>query len=170
MNLQFLVARRTDELETRTRSEILTSIVGAALLVAVLTSKFAPIENRLLQAGVALVVAWILLTLYRFRDRLLRRAPTASDSLAASGIAHYRKELEQRRDHLRNAWVWLGPAFLACFLLLLTLAGKSFSSVGHPGRILPFGILLVAWVVIGVLQRQRQARLIQKEIDEINGL
>jgi hypothetical protein len=67
---------------------------------------------------------WVSITGYWFRARIFGGA-TPQDSTAATCLAYYRGQLVMRRDHLRNAWIWLGPLGLGCILLAATLAGKS---------------------------------------------
>ena len=55
------------------------------------------------------------------------RAPTR---VASTGMEYYRRELERRRDHLRNAWVWHGPLLLACFMLIAIGRGPCVSGNG----------------------------------------
>ena len=84
------------------------------------------------------------------------------------GLAHYRKELERRRDHLRNAWLWHGPLFLACMILITILIGKEYPAFRGLQRVLPLVLLLAAWTGFGLIRRRRQANELQQEIDEID--
>ena len=109
-----------------TRSEILMSIGAALLLVAVTALRFLQIANTLEEIGCALVVVWVAVTLYRLRGRIWRREAARPDAAAATGADYYRKELERRRDHLRDAWLWDGPLFLACVILAGVWSGWRF--------------------------------------------
>jgi len=131
-------------------------------MVAVMAWRFGPDVGSLQQIGFAVVIAWILVSLYWFRDLVWGR--DAASAVAATGLDYYRKELERRRDHLRNAWVWHGPLLLACLILVATLAGKA---LPHMERMLPFVALLAVWVVAAYWGRRKQASEIQREIDEI---
>jgi hypothetical protein len=169
VNLEQIVNRRTAELYASTRSEILMSIVAALLLVAVTLLRFGQFRNRIEEAACVLVLVWVAITLYRVRARIW--PPSASpDAAAASGADYYRRELEHRRDHLRDAWLWHGPLFLACLILTGILGWNSgFSArAGMPlDRISPLLVLLALWVGYGLRRRLRQAREIQCEIDEL---
>lgn len=162
--LEQLANRRTRELYSSTRSEILASIGAALFLLIVMELRFAYAHNRLLQLGMAAIAVWIVISLLWFRGRIWS-APAPRDALAASGLEHYRKELERRRDHLRNAWVWHGPLFLACAIFGAIAAGSTW-----PGRLwnaVPLAMLLAAWTAFGIVRRRRHARELQREIDEI---
>ncbi len=163
VKLEQLANRRTRELYSSTRAEILTSIGAALFFVAVMELRFAAEQGLVLQIGLLAIVAWVLISLYRFRDRIRHKAP-ARDALAATGLEYYRKELERRRDHLRNAWVWHGPLFLACMIFVLTVMRRTL--FGRAWRVLPLVLLLAVWTAFGVWRRRRQAREVQREIDD----
>lgn len=129
--------------------------------------RFAPAYDRLQEVGFAAVIAWAVVSLYWFRRRIWRRNPARPDAIAATGLEYYRKELEQRRDHLRNAWLWHGPLFLACMVLIVVLMGKAFPGSARLRSVLPLVVLLAVWTVFGLTRRLRQARELQREIDEI---
>ena len=167
VNLEQIVNRRTEEMYSSTRSEILMSMGAALLFVAVMAWRFAPAYDTLQEVGFAAVIAWVVISLYRFRRRIWRRQPSPPDAIAAPGREYYRKELEQRRDHLRNAWLWHGPLFLACAVLVAVLMGKAFPGIDRLRSVLPLVVLLVAWTGFGLMRRRRQARELQREIDEM---
>jgi len=165
VNLQQIVNRRTEELYSSTRSEILMSIGAAVLFVAVIAWRFAPRYNRLQELGFAAVIAWVVISLYRFRRRIWRRDASSPDTVAATGLEYYRKELERRRDHLRNAWLWHGPLLLACLILTaILISGKALQPFRN---VLPLVVLLAVWTAFGFSCRLRQARELQREIDEM---
>ena len=169
VNLEQIVNRRTEELGSSTRSEILMSVGAALLFVGVMAWRFAPIHDRLLEAGFVAVIAWVVISLYRFRRRIWRRNPSRPDAMAATGLEYYRQELEQRRDHLRNAWLWHGPLFLACMMLITIFTGRAFPTFRRLRDVLPLVVLLAVWTGFGLTRRYRQARELQREIDEIDG-
>ena len=163
VHLDHFANRRTRELYIRTRSEILMSIGAALIFVAVIVWRSASVGDRPQQLGLLAVIAWVLISLYWFRDWIWRKAP-ARDALAATSLEHYRKELERRRAHLRNAWLWHGPLFLACLIFVATVAG------GAPGRlrnVLPLVVVLAVWTAFGIRRRLLQARELQRELDDI---
>lgn len=155
---------RAWELFSTTRSEILWSIGAALFFASVMAWRFAPERNRPLLYGCAGVVVWAALTAFRYRHSI-RRNPPPPDTLASTGLEHYRTELLRRRDHLRSAWIWHGPLLLACILSASALTVRIV-----PRRIwdaLPFVLLLAAWAAIGIKRRLKQAAALQREIDEL---
>jgi hypothetical protein len=167
VNLEQIVNRRTEELYSNTRSEILMSIGAALLPIGVVAWRIGPAHDRLQELGFAAVIAWVVITLYGFRHRIWRREPLRPDAVAATGSEYYRKELERRRDHLRNAWLWHGPLLLACLILISILATKEFQGFQPLRNVLPLVVLLAVWTGFGFWRRRLQAREMQREIDEI---
>jgi hypothetical protein len=170
IDLHRFMNRRMEELYSRTRWEIIASIAAALFFVAVIAWRFGLAQDRLPQLGLALVIAWVLISVYWFRDRIWRRTAPATDAVAATGLEYYRRELEHRRDHLKNIWVWHGPLLLACVILVVVLAGKGLPNSQRLWNLLPFVVLLVIWTGVGFRLRQRQAGELQREIDEIDRL
>ena len=166
VNLEQIVKRRTEALDSSTRSEILMSIGAAVLFVAVMAWRLPPAHDRFLQVGYAAVIAWVVISLYRFR-RLIWPHPASPDAIAATGQEYYRSKLGQRRDHLRHAWLWHGPLFLACVILIAGLRGNSFSGYQPLRNVLPLLVLLAVWTGFGLWRRLRQAKELQREMDEL---
>jgi len=165
VNLEQIVNRRTKELSSSTRSEIVMNMGAALLFVGVMVWRFAPTYERLQEVGFAAVIAWVAISLYRFRRRMWTRSLSHPDAAAATGLEYYRKELEGRRDHLRNAWLWHGPLLLACATLIaIVIRGKAFQPFRN---VLPLVVLLAVWTGFGMWRRHRQAKELQREIDEI---
>lgn len=178
MNLQEIVNRRTEELYSSTRSEFLAGIAAALLFVGVMALRFAPdmwrsrwpgAHDRLLQIGLAAVIAWAAVSVYRFRKRI-RRQPPRADEAAASGVAYYRKELERRRDHLRDPWLWHGPLILACLVLMAVVMGRDFMGMAGLRKAVPLIVLLAGWTGFDMRRRRRQVRELQREIEEIESV
>ena len=166
IDIECIHRRRTRELFSTTRSEIISSIGAALFFAAIVAWRFAPERDGLVLFACAGVIVWAALTVFRFRDSIRRHAPQP-DALARTGLEHYRAELLRRRDHLRSAWIWHGPLLLACILSAASLARRIV-----PGRLrdaLPVLLLLIGWAVIGIKRRFRQAAELQEEIDEISG-
>jgi hypothetical protein len=171
VNLEQIVNRRTAELHSSTRAEILMSIGAALLLVGVVAWRIAPARDPVGELGFAAVIAWVVTTLFAFRRRIFGREPSRPDTVAATGLEYYRRQLEWRRDHLRNAWLWHGPLVLACTILVAIMARKaSFAAaftlpLQGPRNVLPLLILLAVWTGFGAWRRRLQARELQREID-----
>ena len=167
VDIEHIHRRRTWELFSTTRSEIISSIGAALFFAGIVAWRFAPERDRLVLFGCAGVMVWAAVTVFRLRHSIRRHTPQP-DALARAGLEHYRAELLRRRDHLRSAWIWHGPLLLACILSAATLTKKIV-----PGRLwdaLPVFLLLAGWAVIGIKRRVRQAAELQQEIDEISGV
>ena len=163
VDVEHIHGRRTWELFSTTRSEILSSIGAALFFAIVIAWRFGSGRDRLAQFGCIGVVVWVTVTLLRFRNSIRPNTP-GPDTLARTGLEHYRAELLRRRDHLRSAWIWHGPLLLAC-----TLAAASANRI-VPGRLwdaLPVVLLLAVWAMLGIKRRLSQAAELQSEIDEI---
>jgi hypothetical protein len=148
VNLEQFVSRRTRELAASTRWEIAVSIGAALLFAAMIALRFASARDRLQQPGwiaVIVLAAWVLISLYWFRDRIWREASPLKDALAATCREYYRKELERRRDHLRNEWLWHGPLLLACMISVVIFIGTAFPGLDRLRSALPLVALLAVW-------------------------
>jgi CHASE2 domain-containing sensor protein len=159
--------RRTRELYSSTRAEILMSLGAALLLVAIVAWRFATERARIPLLLPAAVVAWVLISLYWFRDRIWRKPAPSGEALAATGLEHYRRELERRRDHLHNEWLWHGPLVLACAMLAAIMGGDLFFAFRRLESVVPLVALLALWTGFGVWSRRRQAGQLQREIDDM---
>jgi hypothetical protein len=167
MNMEQIVNRRADALSYSTRSEIRWSLAAAVFFLAVILWRLPPREPLEI-AGFGVIVLWVVTSLAWYRGRIWRAAPPP-DAIAATGIAHYRKELEIRRDHLRNAWLWHGPLLLACAVFAAGLSGGRYFYRERLIGVAPFAAILLAWTMYDIRRRYRQAAELQREIDEIDG-
>jgi hypothetical protein len=170
VDLNRFAKRRTEELSSNTRSEILMSIGAALLLVGVGAWRLELAHERLLELGFAAAVVWVAISLYAFRRRIWRAGAPPRDAVAASGLEYYRRQLELRRDHLRNEWLWHGPLALAAIFFLAVCAGRSNIAFQPLRNVLPLLLLLAAWTAYGIWRRRVHARDLQREIDEISRL
>jgi hypothetical protein len=166
VDLEQILKRRTEELYSSTRSEILMSIGAALLFVGVVAWRLGSAHDLLEQVGFAAILVWVVISLYWFRYRI-RWRPSRPDATAAAGLEYYRGELERRRDHLKNEWLWHGPLFLACVTLVAILTGHVFSGYQPLRNVLPLLALLVVWTGFGFWRRLRQAKELQREIDDL---
>jgi hypothetical protein len=158
--------RRTGQLFSTTRAEVLSSAGAALFFAVVMVWRFAPERDRVVTLGCAAVAVWAVVTVLRFQASIRRNA-LGADVIAATGVAHYRSELVRRRAHLRSVWIWHGPLWLAIGVSAATLAGRAV-----PGRlweVLPLLVLLAVWAAAGVRRRLRQAAELQQEIDDLSG-
>jgi hypothetical protein len=141
------------------------SIVAALFLVAVLAWRLPSVGFATQPAALGAAALWIAITAFRFR-RIIRGAGAPPDA-GSTGLAYYRRELEIRRDHLRNAWLWHGPLLLAALLFLASFTGGAFPGMDRLRNAAPLVLVLILWIISGIRRRFRQAADIQREIDEI---
>jgi hypothetical protein len=167
VNLMQIVNRRTEALSSSTRSEILMSIGAALLLVGVVAWRLKIAHEGLLELGFAAALAWIVISLYCFRHGIWWRDTPRQDALAETGLEYYRKELERRRDHLKNGWVWYGPLFLASIIFIAVLTGRANIALQPLRNVIPLLVLLAASTGFGIWRRRLLARDLEQEINEI---
>lgn len=158
---------RAYELHWSTRWEILMSIAAALFFVAI-AWRLSPVHEGLQPYGFGAAVAWVLVSLIWFRRRIWNGDASRLDSMAANGLEHYRRELQTRRDHLRNAWIWHGPLILACLIFAVTFADRRYPREYGLPTMVPLAVVLIAWTAIRVRTRLRMARGIQQELDELD--
>lgn len=167
VELEQIVSRRTQELSVRTRSEILISLASTVLLAAVVAWRMGIGDDRLLGFGLAAAGVWLAISLYSFGSRIFPNWGRRPDAVAATCLEYYRQELERRRNHLRNAWLWHGPLVLAVLILIAVFTGTASPALRQAGRVMPLLVLLAAWVGFGIWRRHLQARSLEREIDEL---
>jgi hypothetical protein len=162
VNIQEVIRRRTHELQWSTRGEVVASIAAAIFFAAVAAWRVPVSADPLLQLGLWAVAAWVAVSLWWFR-----RSIRAANDPAQPTAVHYRHELERRRDHLRNAWIWNGPMVLACVVFAGTLRSSAYYGPERLRAVLPLIAVLVLWTGYGIVRRLRAAREVQREIDEL---
>jgi hypothetical protein len=168
VNIDRIVKRRARELYSKTRAEIITSVSAPILFIAVVAWRFGFQNDRVVQWGFALIVTWIVISLYSMRRRIRRRSEPSPDALAAASMDYYRLQLQERRQHLRSLWLWHGPMFLACVVFLGAVLGRVWPIYQRMVNVLPFAALLVVWSVLNLWQRRRQARELERELEELD--
>jgi hypothetical protein len=124
-------------------------------------------SDKMVLASLALATVWIVITLYALRRRVWS---SRNDTLAASGVEFYCRELEHRRKHLMNAWLWHGPLLLACITMAGVAIGTGTLAYKRLPQVLPLLIALVLWTGFSIWQRHREAEAIKRELDEIGRL
>jgi hypothetical protein len=162
-SLQESLNRRAFELHWSTRWEILTSIAAALFFVAI-SWRMAVVPPYAYGA----TLAWVVISLIWFRRRIWNGGAARPDAMAANGLEHYRRELQTRRDHLRNVWVWHGPLVLACMIFALTFADRRYPRAYGLQTLAPVALILIAWTVFRIRTRLQIARRIRQELDELD--
>ena len=80
VNVHRIVSRRARELYARTRAEIITSLAAPILFIAVVAWRFGFAKDRVVQWGLALILAWIRVSLYAMRRRIWGRHEPEPDA------------------------------------------------------------------------------------------
>jgi hypothetical protein len=154
--------RRAMRLRDMARSEILMAAIAALFFAAVLMLRLG--LNTVAIASLILMAAWLVTTLFWLRKRSWS---STSEAFAASGVEFYRRELEQRRLHLKNAWLWHGPLFLACIAMAGVAIEADTLAYKRLAQVSPLIIALVVWTCFSIVQRRREADAIERELDEM---
>jgi hypothetical protein len=153
---------RGRRLHALARSEILMAVSAVLFFAAVLVWRLGP--NNVAMASLGLMTVWVVITLLWLRRRSWS---SRNEAFAASGVEFYRRELEQRRMHLRNAWLWYGPLLLACIAMVGVTIGTGTLASKRLAQVSPLVIALAVWTVFSIRQRLREADAIKRELDEI---
>src|SRR5215467_1804622 len=99
VNLKQIMNRRTEELSSRTRSEILMSMGAALFLTGMMAWRLEVVHEGLLELAFGAAIASVAISLYFFRHHIWRPKSLRRDEVAAAGLDYYRAELQRRRDH-----------------------------------------------------------------------
>lgn len=158
--------KKVRQMESSTRREILASAAAALGVSAIAVWRLRLVESPPLQAAFAAVVAWAAWSLWRFRGRIRR----AGEIAPLPGVEHYRRALEQRRDHVRHALAWQGPVAVALVLLVAALLGKVGGVPELLAKAAPFLILVLVWFGSAWVQRRSRLRQLDREISTLDRL
>lgn len=138
---------------------------GAAVIVALLPWRFQFQMGLWYDLALAVTIGWALAAAIWFRRRIWPGVPDAG-GMAANGLEFYRAGLADRRDHLRTAWIWRGPAFAALGLLAVPLVARSVSWRSAA----PFLVLAAVWTVAALIQARQQWRAIDEELRSLDSM
>lgn len=167
-----LIRSKGRELQSKTRKKLI-GLIGGPLAVAFAYAlgirEFSSLGN-LLHPLFAGALAWSLAGLY-FLNRGMQSTEFPADAGLSTGLAFCREEVERQRNLLGRVLLWsLGPILLALATLILALARIGARSGGLIPNGLPFLILVVAWIFLYFVIRERQLRGLKHEMDELNQL
>ena len=166
------IRKKARELHARTRRQLLGTLVGplAAVLCYAFGRQQFPSLQLVLQPLFAFALAWSLVGLY-FLHRGMWSPAMPADAGFSTGLEFCRREIGQRRDHLRRVLLWsFGPVLLAIGTIIMALAMIGSRDRGIFPNGLPFLTLVAAWIVGWFVLRLREQRQLQREIDELNDI
>jgi hypothetical protein len=165
------IRKKTQELHAKTRRELIKSIAGPLIVVAI--SGFGiRFPDPVLRAILAFAIAWSLTGQY-FLNRGMWSATLPGDAALRTGLESYRREVERRRFFFSRIMLWhFGPVVFAIAILVVVIASLG---IGNRGMLLreallnmtPFLTLIVIWIAAVFVIRMRQQRELQREIDEL---
>jgi Flp pilus assembly protein TadB len=162
-----MIRHKTQQLQEKTRRELLGGIVAAVFMVGCYGFCIWWIHAGVFRMAFALAIAWTLAGQYYVNRRNHSDAAQMDASLSTS-LEFYRQEVERRRYLSGRFLLWsIGPIILAlgafCAHLLAWAHGFLLGTV-------PFFTVLGLWFVLLFLQRMRQQRDLQRELDQLNEL
>ena len=161
--------QKAQELHAKTRRELIKSIVGPLIVVAIFGFAIQFLDSVLLRALFAFAIAWSLTGQY-FINRGMWSATLPGDVALSTGIESYRREVERRSSLAGRFLLWfLGPVVLAIATFVVPLVRLGISK-GMLLNMIPFLALLVIWIVGIFIVRMRQQRELRREIDELKRL
>jgi len=167
MSLQ-LLRRRAQELQTKSRLAALAWMAIGLVLAIVFAAGLVRTQNLLSRIGLGVLSIWALYGVYQVYRRMWP-ANIAADAAWSTSLDFYRKELERRRDYVRDIWrlsvLWLFFIGLALLILPMLIGTRA-----NPRLLLnaiPFFVLLLVWFVAFFFIRKRDRRNLQAEIDEL---
>lgn len=160
-----MIRHKTQELQQKTRRELFGQISASLFLVACYGVGIWCIRAAVVRAIFALAIAWTLVGQYLVARGNLSDPAQLEVSLSTS-LESYRREVERSRHLSSRFLLWMfAPTLLAlgtfCAYVLTWTHGFVRSTA-------PFFTLLGVWFVLLFLQRMRQRRDLQREIDQLN--
>jgi hypothetical protein len=167
-----MIRHKTQQLHAQTRRDLLAEIAVSVFLVGLSGFGIWWVHGVALRAVFALAIAWTLAGQYFVDRRSLSDAAQLEVSLSTS-LESYRREVE-RRSYLSSRFLWsFGPCVLAVGALSAHMLAIAWTRGFLRHRIptvsyAPFFSLLALWFVGVFVQRMRQQRDLQREIDQLN--
>jgi hypothetical protein len=165
------IRREARAIQTKSRMAAL----GWSLLGLVVTLGFALLflkaQGPLHKAGWGALALWGLYGVYQACKRMWP-STLAADATFANSLGFYRRELERRRDYVRDIWrmqvLWVFFVGLALFIAPALIGSRK-----NPRVLLnaiPFFVLLGVWFIALFYIRNRDQKELQREIDELIAL
>ena len=159
--------RKAHKLRKRARREVYLLSVLAVIVVSIVLVASVRTQGTMQRIGLGIVALWGLLLPYQ-AHRILQPATPASDATLAASIDFYRMQLERHRDYNSRLWRWgVVPLLLgaATFFAPILIAAPQFAP-----NMLPFTVLLTAWVAAFVYLHRRKLRKLLRKLDMLDEL
>lgn len=160
--------QRARDLRSKSRRELLNSIVLAVLIAAGSIYGSIWTDSSVARASFSVTAAWVLIGQF-FLHRTKRHASLPENAGLRTSLDSCRRELERHIRFDRGALLWLqGPLFSA----FGTLVGMLVFAVGGKDLLVklaaPLLALLVAWALSMVAFRQSREREFRRVIEELD--
>jgi hypothetical protein len=165
------IRQKARELHARTRRELLSGIIIAALVVTVSGYCIAWAKDPVVRVLFAFAIAWAFAGQY-FVQRGMWSATLPGDAASSTGLEFYRQEVERRRHLFRRVLQWsFGPVILSigAWILAIVMIGLR-NNLNPSVKMIPFFTMLAIWIVSVILLRLRARGQLRREIDELNDL
>src|SRR5437868_4714218 len=162
-----IIRQRVQELHAKTRRLLAGNVVTVFLVVAISGYGFLHTRSLGFRAAFAVSVLWAALGQFLLH-RGMWSAPPPERWALMTGLEFYRQEIDRRRNVLGRLLQWsLGPMILNLGILVFLLTGIA-RTVGKPSAVLPFGTLIVVWIIAVFVFRGHDQRELKKEKDQLN--
>jgi hypothetical protein len=158
--------KKAQRLQKKAKREVYTGYVVALVLIVVFSVPFAESQQTVQRVGLGLLMLWAILIPFLAQRRLWSE-PMSPDTALAPGIAFYRRQLERHHGYQRRIWLWLAPMFLGAGLYLSPAIAGIARDPAHAPKALPFGILLMIWVVLFLNIRRRKLRKLRRKLGKL---
>jgi hypothetical protein len=160
--------QRAKDLRSKSRRELLNSIVVAVLIAAGSVYGSIWTDFPVARALFALAAAWVLIGQF-FLHRTKRQAPPPEEAGLRTSLDSCRRELERHIRFDRSVHLWLGGPLILAFG---TLLGALVVAVGGKSMLVkmagPVVALVVAWAFGALVFRQGQERQFRRAIAELD--
>jgi hypothetical protein len=151
-----------DDDRTRTIIEYLLCAVAVGMCVWFGVA----IDSGLFRAGVVILLAGILFSLYESWRRRLRWSLTL-DGPATDGLRFYRQELGRLGDLHRSWWRIYVPASLPGAAMLLTWMFQERVAVNGNGKMIGVAVAVAVWIAVMVRDAMQKAKRFRRELDAL---
>jgi len=164
------IEEKARELRAKTQRELWGNIGLGAIVLGIAGWGFMLTHETGLRLLFTAAILWMLAGQY-FVHRGMWSATLPGDAALRTGLEFYRREIERRSNIFRHVVQWsFGPVVLAIGALILVLTGIAKNQAVPLGRVMPFCLLVAAWIGAFFLLRSRTRGEIRREIEELHAL
>jgi hypothetical protein len=160
--------QRARDLRSKSRRELLNSIVLAVLIAAGSVYGSIWTDSPVARASFAVTAVWVLIGPF-FLHRTKRQASRPEDAGLRTSLDSCRRELERHIRFDRGVHVWLGGPLSLAFGTLIGTLVVAIGGKGMLGKMAgPVLALLVVFALGTVVFRRSQEREFRRAIEELN--